>query len=65
VTMPSKVFSRDALIDRLHGPGFAITNRTIDSHIRNLRAKFASVGAEDVIETRAGIGYRLGVCGAG
>jgi len=65
VTMPSKVFSRDALIDRLHGPGFAITDRTIDSHVRNLRAKFAAVGAQDVIETRAGIGYRLGVCGAG
>ncbi|MDY0969521.1 winged helix-turn-helix domain-containing protein, partial [Sphingomonas sp. CFBP9021] len=64
VTMPSKVFSRDALIDRLHGPGFAITDRTIDSHVRNLRAKFAAVGAQDVIETRAGIGYRLGVCGA-
>ena len=63
--MPSKVFSRDAIIDRLHGPGFAITDRTIDSHIRNLRAKFAGVGAEDVIETRAGIGYRLGTCGAG
>ncbi len=65
VTMPSKVFSRDALIDRLHGPGFAIFDRTIDSHVRNLRAKFAAVGAQDVIETRAGIGYRLGVCGAG
>ena len=63
-TMPSKVFSRDAIIDRLHGPGFAITDRTIDSHIRNLRGKFARLGAEDVIETRAGIGYRLGACGA-
>jgi two-component system OmpR family response regulator len=61
--MPSKVFSREAIIDRLHGPGFAITDRTIDSHIRNLRAKFAAVGGEDVIETRAGIGYRLGACG--
>ncbi|WP_267389829.1 response regulator transcription factor [Sphingomonas sp. GC_Shp_3] len=65
VTMPSKVFSREAIIDRLHGPGFAITDRTIDSHVRNLRAKFAAVGAGDVIETRAGIGYRLGACGAG
>lgn len=64
-TMPSKVFGRDAIIDRLHGPGFAVTDRTIDSHIRNLRAKFARVGAEDVIETRAGIGYRLGTCGVG
>ena len=63
--MPSKVFSREAIIDRLHGPGFAITDRTIDSHIRNLRSKFAGVGAEDVIETRAGIGYRLGACGSG
>ena len=64
-TMPSKVFSRDAIIDRLHGPGFAITDRTIDSHIRNLRGKFGQLGANDVIETRAGIGYRLGACGAG
>jgi len=59
---PSKVFTRDAIIDRLHGPGFAITDRTIDSHVRNLRAKFAAVGAPDVIETRAGVGYRLGAC---
>jgi two-component system OmpR family response regulator len=61
-SMPAKVFSRDAIIDRLHGPGFAVTDRTIDSHIRNLRAKFAGVGAGDVVETRAGIGYRLGAC---
>jgi two-component system OmpR family response regulator len=63
--MPAKVFSRDAIIDRLHGPGFALTDRTIDSHIRNLRGKFARVGASDVIETRAGVGYRLGSCTGG
>jgi len=62
VAMPSKIFSRDAIIDRLHGPGFAVTDRTIDSHVRNLRAKFAQAGANDVIETRAGIGYRIGAC---
>ena len=59
---PTKVFSRDAIIDRLRGPGFAVTDRTIDSHVRNLRAKFAGIGGHDVIETRAGIGYRLGAC---
>ena len=59
---PTKVFSRDAIIDRLRGPGFAITDRTVDSHVRNLRAKFAALGAHDVIETRAGVGYRLGAC---
>jgi two-component system OmpR family response regulator len=62
---PSKVFSRDAIIDRLHGPGFAITDRTIDSHVRNLRGKFAALGGHDVIETRAGIGYRIGPCQGG
>ena len=62
VTTPTKVFSRDEIIDRLHGPGFAITDRTIDSHIRHIRQKFSGVGAEDVIETRAGIGYRIGAC---
>ncbi len=59
---PGRVFSRDAIIDRLHGPGFAITDRTIDSHIRNLRAKFVGIGGLDVIETRPGIGYSLGNC---
>ncbi|WP_241735898.1 response regulator transcription factor [Caulobacter sp. RHG1] len=62
---PSKVFSRDAIIDRLRGPGFAITDRTVDSHVRNLRGKFAQVGGHDVIETRAGVGYRLGACQGG
>jgi two-component system OmpR family response regulator len=61
-SMPSRVFTRDAMIDRLHGPGFAITDRTIDSHIRNLRAKFAALGGSDLIETRPGIGYRIGAC---
>jgi two-component system OmpR family response regulator len=62
---PKRIFSREVLIDRLHGPGFAVTDRTIDSHIRNLRRKFAACGGLDVIETRTGIGYRLGSCGQG
>ena len=61
-SMPSRIFSRDQIIDRLHGPGFAITDRTIDSHVRNLRRKFAEAGCADLIETRAGVGYRLGGC---
>lgn len=61
-SLPSKVFSRDSIIDRLHGPGFAITDRTIDSHIRNVRHKFAAAGGVDLIETKPGIGYRIGAC---
>jgi two-component system OmpR family response regulator len=59
---PRMVFTRDAIIDRVHGPGFAMTDRTIDSHVRNLRGKFAAVGGGDVIETRPGLGYQLGPC---
>ena len=57
-----RILSRDQLIDQIHGPGFAITDRTIDSHIRNLRRKFAEGGGHDVVETKAGVGYRLGGC---
>lgn len=59
---PGRILSRDQLIDQLHGPGFAITDRTIDSHVRNLRRKFGDVGAGDVVDTKAGVGYRLGPC---
>ncbi|MBO9712289.1 response regulator transcription factor [Sphingomonas sp.] len=59
---PTKVFTRDQIIDRLRGPGFAVTDRTIDSHVRNLRAKFAAAGCTDLVETRAGVGYRIGAC---
>lgn len=62
LAMPTRIFSRDQIIDRFRGPGFALTDRTVDSHIRNLRRKFADVGGGDIIETRAGIGYRLGAC---
>ncbi len=59
---PTQVFSRTAIIDHVRGPDFALTDRTIDSHVRNLRAKFASIGCHDLIVTRPGIGYSLGAC---
>jgi two-component system, OmpR family, response regulator len=65
VSAPGRVLTRDNIIDAIHGPGFAITDRTIDSHIRNLRAKFAKAGCNDLIETRAGLGYSIGACSGG
>jgi len=53
-----KVYSRAELVDRAYGFGHAITDRTIDSHIRRIRHKLAQVGA-DPIETVYGVGYRL------
>jgi len=55
---PGRVYSRSELVDRAYGLGHAITDRTIDSHIRRLRRKFGDIGA-DPIETVYGVGYRL------
>ncbi len=55
---PGRVYTRSELVDRAYGLGHAITDRTIDSHIRRLRRKFNDVGA-DPIETVYGVGYRL------
>lgn len=57
---PGRVFSRDALTDQAFGPDHHITDRTIDSHIRRLRRKFALLDA-DPVETVYGVGYRLSV----
>jgi two-component system OmpR family response regulator len=58
---PGRVFSRDELMDRAYPTSRVVSDRTIDSHIRRLRAKFAAIGA-DPIETLPGFGYRLGPC---
>jgi two-component system OmpR family response regulator len=56
---PGKVFTRDELIDRAWGPGIAITDRTIDSHVRRIRKKLTDAGAPEIVETVYGVGYRL------
>lgn len=56
---PGKVYTRDELVDRAWGPGHALTDRTIDSHVRRIRRKLADVGAGDPLETVYGLGYRL------
>ncbi|MBW2277782.1 MAG: response regulator [Deltaproteobacteria bacterium] len=56
---PGKVYSRGELVDRAYGHGHAITERTIDSHIRRVRKKLADAGADDPIETVHGVGYRV------
>jgi len=58
---PAMVFSREQLIDAAYGPGTHVADRTIDSHIRNIRAKFAAAGCPPVVTTVHGVGFRLGV----
>ncbi|VAW71197.1 hypothetical protein MNBD_GAMMA12-3628 [hydrothermal vent metagenome] len=58
---PGKVYSRDELVQLAYKDNVIVSDRTIDSHIRRVRSKFKSFGAEP-LETVHGIGYKLGSC---
>lgn len=56
-----RVFTRDQLLEKAwYDPG-AVTDRTVDAHIKTVRAKMrmARAGAEELIQTRRGLGYVL------
>jgi two-component system OmpR family response regulator len=54
---PGKAFTRDELMTRVY-EDVVVSDRTIDSHVRHIRQKFATAGGE-VIQTVHGLGYRL------
>lgn len=54
------VFTREQLMVAAYGGGIHVSERTIDSHIRNIRAKFGAAGCPDVIATVHGVGFKLG-----
>ena len=57
---PGRVFTRSELIDRVWGDGYAITDRTIDSHVKSLRRKVLDAGGDPgLLETVRGVGYRV------
>ncbi len=59
---PGRVFSRAELINRLRGYEFDGYERTVDSHVKNLRRKIELDPHEPaIVETVLGAGYRLGV----
>lgn len=60
---PGMVFTREQVMRAAYDNNIHVSDRTIDSHIRNLRAKFSAVGCLDAIETVHGVGFRLGRCG--
>jgi len=60
MSSPGKVFSRLDLLDILQGIRYEGYERTIDSHIKNLRAKLEQEASSlHYIETVYGIGYRF------
>lgn len=62
---PGFVLDRNMLINEAYGNNSSLSGRTLDSHVRNIRAKAAALGYADIIETVRGVGLRLGPCTIG
>ncbi|HEV2377786.1 MAG TPA: response regulator transcription factor [Streptosporangiaceae bacterium] len=60
--VPGRVYSRFELINRVRGYEFEGYERTVDSHVKNLRRKLEEdPGSPQIIQTVLGGGYRLGL----
>jgi len=57
-TQPGRVYSRQQLMDALYSDHRVVSDRTVDSHVKNLRRKLADVGV-DPIASIYGLGYRF------
>jgi DNA-binding response OmpR family regulator len=55
---PGQTLTREQLLDNLHGSASSM-DRSVDSHIKNLRRKLEAAAGESMIETVYGIGYRF------
>jgi DNA-binding response OmpR family regulator len=57
---PNKVFTRDHLISTIWGHGVSTEDRTVDSHVRNLRDKLRKAGfpSDEYLLTVWGVGYK-------
>jgi two-component system response regulator BaeR len=57
---PGRVYSRQQLLDNLYADHRVVTDRTVDSHIKNLRRKLQQAHPEqDPIQSIYGVGYKL------
>lgn len=57
-----QVRSRAQLVATIWGAHSPVSDRTLDSHLRNLRRKLADAGCPEAMETLHGVGIRLGPC---
>lgn len=57
---PGRVWSREALLDRVWGRDIYVDTRTVDVHIGRLRKALCQHGGEDPLRTVRGAGYALG-----
>jgi two-component system, OmpR family, phosphate regulon response regulator PhoB len=60
---PSRVFSREQLLDRVWGHDADLEIRTVDVHIRRLRKALNGTGGRDLLRTVRSVGYALDAVG--
>ena len=58
-TRPGKVFARDTLMNGLYDDYRVVSDRTVDTHVKNVRQKAAAIGGDDLIRSVYGVGYSL------
>jgi two-component system response regulator BaeR len=59
---PGRVFSRDQLMNEMYSDYRVVSDRAVDTHIKNLRKKLAEAGdGREVIESVYGLGYRYAI----
>ena len=57
---PGRVFSRDNLMNGMYSDYRVVSDRAVDTHVKNLRRKLAKVsGIEEMIKSVYGLGYRF------
>jgi two-component system response regulator BaeR len=57
---PGRVFSRDKLMNGMYSDYRVVSDRAVDTHVKNLRRKLAEVsGVEEMIKSVYGLGYRF------
>ncbi len=57
---PGRVFSRTQLLDNLYADHRVVTDRTVDSHVKNLRRKLQRASPDrELVESVYGVGYKL------
>ena len=59
ISNPERVFSREELLNKVQGYDFVGYDRTIDTHVKNLRKKLTKHGINNAIFSVYGVGYRL------
>ena len=60
VSQPGRVFSREQLMNRIYEDGRVVSDRTVDSHIKNLRHKLHdAAGEDDYVRSVYGVGYKI------